>query len=82
MNSRKEVSGIRPQGKDIDIHSEDREQDLSAAEDPEADMNEEGVDTEKGMDPDARGVQQGSVHGAGDLPGGEDEVQAPRAACR
>ena len=80
MSSRKEVSGISPEDKDIEFHSDDREQDLSAAEDPEADMNEEGVDTEKGMDPDAGGVQQDRVHAAGDLPGGEDEVQAPRAA--
>ena len=48
--------------------------------DQEAGMDDEGVEVEKGVGIDAGDAQQDQVQAAGDLPGGEDEVQAPRAA--
>ena len=54
--------------------------DRSATGDQEASMDEEGAEVEKGAGVDAEDSQQVQVDVPGDLPGGEDEVQAPRAA--
>ena len=80
MSPCEEANGISPIGKESGHHSDAVDYDLSAAGDQEASMDEEGAEVEKGVGIDVDDPQQVQVDAPGDLPGGEDEVQAPRAA--